>query len=41
MLGFVALTSAVWNHLIVGLLIVALAAWELWDMRHQPSQRTA
>ena len=40
-LGFAALTTAVWNHVVVGLLIVALAARELWDVRHQPSQRTA
>jgi hypothetical protein len=40
-LGFAALTAAVWNHVVVGLLIVALAAWELWDVRHQPAQRTA
>jgi len=40
-LGFAALTTAVWNHVVVGLLIVALAAWELWDVRHQPTSRTA
>jgi hypothetical protein len=40
-LGFPALTAAVWNHVVVGLLVVALAAWELWDMRHQPARRTA
>ena len=40
-LGFAALTAALWNHVVVGLLIVALAAWELWDVRHQPSSRTA
>jgi hypothetical protein len=40
-LGFAALTAAVWNHVVVGLLIVALAAWELWDVRHQPTSRTA
>lgn len=40
-LGFAALTTAVWNFVVVGLLIVALAAWELWEVRHQPSSRTA
>ena len=40
-LGFAALTAALWNHVVVGLLIVALAAWELWDVRHQPAGRTA
>ena len=36
-----ALTAALWNHVAVGLLIVALAACELWDVRHQPSPRAA
>jgi hypothetical protein len=40
-LGFAALAAALWNHVVVGLLIVALAAWELWEVRHQPSGRTA
>ena len=40
-LGFAALGAALWNHLVVGLLVVALAAWEIWDVRHQPSSRTA
>lgn len=39
-LGFSAMTAAVWNHVIVGLLIVALAAWELWEVRHE-SRATA
>lgn len=40
-LGFAALTAAVWNHVIVGLVVVILAAWEIWDVRRQPAQRTA
>jgi hypothetical protein len=40
-LGFAAQTAALWNHVVVGLLIIALAAWELWEVRHQPAQRTA
>ena len=40
-IGFAKLTAALWNHVVVGLLIVALAAWDLWDVRHQPSRRTA
>lgn len=40
-LGFAALTAALWNHVVVGLLIVALAAWELWEVRQQPARHTA
>ena len=40
-LGFSALTAALWNHIVVGVLIVALAAWELWEVRQTPSRRTA
>lgn len=40
-LGFAAMTMAAWNHVVVGALIVALAAWELWDVRHQHSRATA
>lgn len=38
-LGFAALAAAAWNHVIVGALIAALAAWELWDARHAPPTR--
>jgi hypothetical protein len=34
-LGFSSLTAAAWNQVIVGLLVVALAAWELWDVRQK------
>jgi SPW repeat len=40
-LDFAAVTAALWNHVLVGVLIVALAVWDLWQVRHQPSQRTA
>jgi hypothetical protein len=40
-LGFAAVSAAVWNHVVVGLLIVVAAAWELWDVRHQTSKATA
>jgi len=40
-LGFAAMTAAVWNHVIVGLLIAALALWEVWEVRHQPSGQSA
>jgi hypothetical protein len=34
-LGVSSLTAAAWNQVIVGLLVVALAAWELWDVRQK------
>jgi hypothetical protein len=34
-LGFSSLAAASWNHVIVGLLVVACAAWERWDMRQK------
>lgn len=40
-LGFAALTAALWNHVAVGLLIAALAAWELWDVRQHPAKQAA
>jgi hypothetical protein len=40
-LGFAAMTAALWNYVIVGLLIVALALWEVWEVRHQPSRQGA
>jgi hypothetical protein len=35
-LGFSDAPRAAWNHWIVGLLIVALAGWELLALRHMP-----
>lgn len=34
-LGFGGLATAAWNHVIVGLLVLAFAAWELWDVRQR------
>lgn len=34
-LGFGSLAAAAWNHVIVGLLVLAFAAWELWDVRQK------
>jgi SPW repeat len=39
-LGFAALTAAAWNHVVVGVLIAALAAWELWDVRRHGGTTT-
>lgn len=40
-LGFAAVSAAVWNHVIVGLVIVLAADWELWDVRQRASKATA
>lgn len=34
-LGFGGLAAAAWNHVIVGLLVLAFAAWELWEVRQR------
>jgi hypothetical protein len=34
-LGFGSLATAAWNHVSVGLLVLAFAAWELWDVRQR------
>lgn len=35
-LGFAAITNAMWAHVVIGLLVAAAAAWEIWEVRHQP-----
>lgn len=35
-LGFAAITSAMWAHVVLGLLVAAAAAWKIWDVRHRP-----
>jgi SPW repeat len=35
-LGFAAATNAMWTHVVLGLLVAAAAAWEIWEVRHQP-----
>jgi hypothetical protein len=35
-LGFAAITLAMWTHVVLGLLVAAVAAWEIWEVRHQP-----
>jgi len=32
-LGFAAITHALWAHLVLGLALVAIAAWALWETR--------
>jgi hypothetical protein len=36
-LGFAAVTQAMWSHVVLGLLVAAAAAWEIWEVRHRPS----
>jgi hypothetical protein len=35
-IGFTAITYAMWAHVLLGLLVAAAAAWEIWEVRHQP-----
>jgi SPW repeat len=35
-IGFTAITYAMWAHVVLGLLVAAAAAWEIWEVRHQP-----
>jgi hypothetical protein len=35
-LGFAAIASAMWTHVVIGLLVAAAAAWEIWEVRHRP-----
>jgi len=35
-LGFAASMNAMWTHVVLGVLAVALSAWALWDWRHTP-----
>ena len=35
-LGFSALTAALSAHVVLGLLIAVAAAWEIWEVRHEP-----
>jgi hypothetical protein len=41
LLGFAGVRSAMWAHVIVGLVVAALAAFELWRMHGTPPARTA
>lgn len=35
-LRFTGVTAAVWAFVVLGILITAAAAWELWQVRHEP-----
>ncbi len=40
-LKFSAAAIATWDHVIVGILVVVLAAWELWAVRHEGTRAHA
>jgi len=35
-LGFAASVNAMWTHVVLGVLTVAMSGWALWDWRHTP-----
>ena len=37
LLGFMANTSAMWTHVILGICTAAISAWAVWDYRHPHS----
>lgn len=39
-LGFTAATAALWNHVIVGLLVAGMAAWSIYRFRQHPPAQT-
>ena len=41
LLGFAGVSSALWTHLLIGLLVAILAALELWRMHGTPPARPA
>ena len=40
-LGFAAVTVAMWTHVLIGLVVAVLAAVELWSVTHQPPAHSA
>ena len=38
-LGFAVVTSAMWTHVVIGIVVAALAAYELWAMMQNPPHR--
>ncbi|MGH6893931.1 MAG: SPW repeat protein [Dongiaceae bacterium] len=35
-IGFATMTYVMWTHVVLGLLVAAVAAWDVWEVRHQP-----
>jgi hypothetical protein len=40
-LQFTAVASAMWTAIIIGVIVAALAAWEIWSTRHPVTRATA
>ena len=36
LLGFAASVNAMWTHVVMGVLVAAVAAWAIWGHRHTP-----
>ena len=39
-LGYSTMMAAAWNHVLVGLVTIGMAAWAIWHFRHQPHTTT-
>ncbi len=35
--NYAAMAPAAWNHVVVGMLVLALSGWSIWHFRHHPS----
>jgi SPW repeat-containing protein len=35
-LGFAAMTNVRWTNVVLGILVIIAAAWEIWEVRHRP-----
>ena len=40
-LGFTNLATATWAMVVIGILVAAIAAWEIWSARHPPMRPAA
>lgn len=35
-IGFAANSAALWTHVVIGVLVLAVAAWAIWETRQRP-----